>query len=65
VRRATREFAKRLGFGIATVVRYELSRAPKGKALAKLAQVAAESGFERYAAIFRQAALNARRTPAS
>ena len=27
--------------------------------------VAAESGFERYAAIFRQAALNARRTPAS
>lgn len=38
-------FANFLGLSIATVVRYEISRAPKGRALAKLAKVAEEAGL--------------------
>jgi transcriptional regulator with XRE-family HTH domain len=38
------QFAHRLGLAIATVVRYESTRAPKGKALAALAEVATQNG---------------------
>lgn len=48
-------FATRLGLGIATVVRYELSRPPGPNALAKLEQVATAHGFEEYAGVFRRA----------
>jgi len=49
------EFAHRLGLAIATVVRYEHNRPPRGKALAKLEQIAAAHGMEEYAAVFRRA----------
>ncbi len=48
-------FADRLGLAIATVVRYEHNRVPRGKALARLEQVATASGFDEYAALFRNA----------
>jgi transcriptional regulator with XRE-family HTH domain len=49
------EFADRLGLAIATVVRYEHNRVPRGKALARLEQAASASGFDEYAALFRNA----------
>jgi len=48
-------FADRLGLAIATVVRYEHNRAPRGKALARLENVASTNGFDEYAAVFRKA----------
>jgi transcriptional regulator with XRE-family HTH domain len=48
-------FADRLGLAIATVVRYEHNRTPRGKALARLQQVAQDNGFSEYAALFGQA----------
>jgi transcriptional regulator with XRE-family HTH domain len=48
-------FADRLGLAIATVIRYERNRAPRGKALARLENIAAANGFEEYAAVFRRA----------
>lgn len=50
-----RSFAERLKLAIPTVVRYESTRAPSGKALAQLAHVASSNGFHEYAAIFRRA----------
>jgi transcriptional regulator with XRE-family HTH domain len=38
------DFAQRLGLAISTVVRYERSRPPKGKALAQMAEVAESIG---------------------
>lgn len=52
------EFAHRLGLAIATVVRYEHNRPPRGKALAKLERVAAAQGLDEYAAVFRSALSN-------
>ena len=52
------EFAHRLGLSIATAVRYEHNRPPRGKALAKLAEVAAAHGLDEYAAVFRRALSN-------
>ncbi|MFB3778737.1 MAG: helix-turn-helix domain-containing protein [Bryobacteraceae bacterium] len=49
------EFADRLGLAIATVVRYEHNRTPRGKALARLEQAATASGFDQCAALFRNA----------
>ena len=49
------EFAARMRVGIATIVRYEHSREPRGKALARFEQVAAGYGFDEYAAVFRKA----------
>jgi transcriptional regulator with XRE-family HTH domain len=48
-------FSKRLGVGIATAVRYELSLAPHGRMLAKLAQIAVKEGFQTQAKVFRDA----------
>ena len=49
------EFADRLGIAIATMVRYENNRVPRGKALSRLEALAAANGFEDLAAIFRTA----------
>jgi transcriptional regulator with XRE-family HTH domain len=49
------QFANRLGLAISTVVRYELSRPPSGKALAQLDRVAMEHGLDECALIFRNA----------
>lgn len=48
-------FANRLGLAISTVVRYELSRPPRGKALAQLDRLAMEHGLDECALIFRNA----------
>lgn len=48
-------FAQRLGLAISTVVRYELTRPPKGNALRMLARVAEENKLEPLASCFRQA----------
>ena len=48
-------FAHRLGLAISTVVRYELSRPPRGKALAQLERVAMDHGFDECALVFRNA----------
>jgi transcriptional regulator with XRE-family HTH domain len=45
-------FAQRLDLGIATVVRYERNRAPRGKALARLRRLAEENNLPRYAQLF-------------
>jgi transcriptional regulator with XRE-family HTH domain len=49
------QFAHRLGMAISTVVRYELSRPPRGKVLADLERLAVSNGCFREAAIFRNA----------
>jgi transcriptional regulator with XRE-family HTH domain len=49
------QFANRLGLAISTVVRYELSRPPRGKALAQLDRLAMEHGLDECALIFRNA----------
>jgi transcriptional regulator with XRE-family HTH domain len=49
------ELAERLGFGIATIVRYEKNRAPDARALGRLEQLASEHGFDAFASIFRRA----------
>ena len=49
------QFAHRLGMAISTVVRYELSRPPRGKVLADLQRLAENNGFYREAAIFQKA----------
>jgi transposase len=51
------QFANRLKLAISTVVRYELSRAPRGKALAQLERVAREHRLDECAAVFRDALL--------
>jgi transcriptional regulator with XRE-family HTH domain len=48
-------FADRLGLAIASVIRYERNRVPRGKALARLENVASANGFEDYSTIFRKA----------
>jgi transcriptional regulator with XRE-family HTH domain len=48
-------FANRLNLAISTVVRYESTRPPKGKALAELYKIAADSGLDDVALMFRQA----------
>ncbi len=48
-------FAQRLGLAISTVVRYELTRPPKGNALRMLARVAEENKLASVATCFRQA----------
>ena len=45
-------FAQRLGLSISTVVRYELTRPPKGTALAQLMQVASENNQPDIAMVF-------------
>ena len=52
-RETQQQFAARMGWAISTVVRYELSRAPKGKALAELLRLAAQNGFDDLAETFR------------
>jgi transcriptional regulator with XRE-family HTH domain len=52
------QFATRLHLAISTVVRYELSRPPRGKALVQLDRLAMEHGFDDCALIFRNALLN-------
>ena len=47
------QFANRLGLAISTVVRYEISRPPHGKALAQLERLAMENGLDECALIFR------------
>lgn len=49
------EFAKRMGWHIVTLARYETKRAPKGKALAALEQVAREHGHQELMDTFRAA----------
>src|SRR5579884_1076946 len=49
------EFASRLGMAISSVVRYELSRPPKGKVLARFRRFAQEHGLDEYADVFRHA----------
>jgi transcriptional regulator with XRE-family HTH domain len=48
-------FANRLGLAISTVVRYELSRPPRGQALAQLERVASEHALDDCAMAFRNA----------
>lgn len=48
------QFAGRLGMAISTVVRYELSRQPRGSAIAKLERLALQHGFKEEAGIFRK-----------
>jgi transcriptional regulator with XRE-family HTH domain len=50
-------FAHRLGLAISTVVRYELTRAPRGRALVELAELAMANGLEDCAKVFRNALL--------
>jgi transcriptional regulator with XRE-family HTH domain len=49
------QFANRLEVGIATAVRYELSLAPHGRMLAKLAEIARTNKFPDQAKVFRAA----------
>jgi transcriptional regulator with XRE-family HTH domain len=49
------EFSERLGLGMASVVRYERNRIPRGKALVRLEAVATATGFTECAAVFRKA----------
>jgi transcriptional regulator with XRE-family HTH domain len=49
------QFATRMNMAISTVVRYELSRPPRGKVLAQLERMAMEHGFDEEAAVFRRA----------
>lgn len=49
------QFAHRLGLAISTVVRYELTRPPKGKALVQLQEVAKQHGLDLIAATLRNA----------
>jgi transcriptional regulator with XRE-family HTH domain len=46
------QFAQRLGMAISTVVRYESTRPPRGKVLAKLYQLAIDNGLSRVASMF-------------
>jgi hypothetical protein len=48
------EFAKRMGWHIVTLGRYETTRPPKGRALADLEKVAGEHGHSDLAAIFQR-----------
>jgi transcriptional regulator with XRE-family HTH domain len=49
------EFANRLGLAISTVVRYELTRPPRGKALAQLERLARDFGLKECALVFSNA----------
>jgi len=59
------QFAGRLGLALPTVVRYEHSRRPRGKALALLEQIAAANGLEEFASFFRKALNDELGAPAS
>jgi transcriptional regulator with XRE-family HTH domain len=50
-------FANRLGLAISTVVRYELTRAPRGRALVQFAELAMANGLDDCAKVFRNALL--------
>jgi transcriptional regulator with XRE-family HTH domain len=52
------QFANRLQLAISTVVRYELSRPPRGKALAQLKRVATDNGLDECAKVFHDALLD-------
>jgi transcriptional regulator with XRE-family HTH domain len=56
------QFAQRTGLAISTVVRYELSRPPHGKALAQFAVLAERNGLHDVARTFAYAAGNAPET---
>jgi transcriptional regulator with XRE-family HTH domain len=49
------QFAARINLAISTVVRYELTRAPSGKALTKLFELADRYRFREQAEVFRSA----------
>jgi transcriptional regulator with XRE-family HTH domain len=49
------QFATRLNLAISTVVRYELSRPPRGKHLAQFERLATEHGLDEVATVFRVA----------
>jgi transcriptional regulator with XRE-family HTH domain len=49
------DFANRLGKSLATVVRYERLRPPKGRTLVKLQELAETKGLSHFAEIFRAA----------
>jgi transcriptional regulator with XRE-family HTH domain len=49
------QFANRLGMAISTIVRYELSRPPRGRVLADLENLAVNNGCSVEAAVFRNA----------
>lgn len=49
------QFAHRLDLAISTVVRYELTRPPKGKALAQLEKLAADQGLTELVSVFSRA----------
>jgi transcriptional regulator with XRE-family HTH domain len=59
------QFAGRLGLALPTVVRYEHSRRPRGKALALLEQIATANGLEEFATFFRKALNDELGAPAS
>jgi transcriptional regulator with XRE-family HTH domain len=52
------QFAQRLGMAISTVVRYESTRPPKGKALSQLFGLALSNGLHDVAEMFRRALLS-------
>ena len=58
------QFAQRTGLAISTVVRYELSRPPHGKALAQFAVLAERNGLHDVARTFAYATGNAPETSA-
>lgn len=47
------QFAERMGWAISTAVRYETTRAPRGRALADLARMAIARGWDDIASVFR------------
>ena len=49
------QFATRLNLAISTVVRYELSRPPRGETLVQLMKIADEHGFRDLAEVFQSA----------
>lgn len=51
-------FASRLGLAIATVVRYELTRAPRGAACVKFLELATANGMYDLAQVFREGFLD-------
>ena len=59
------QFAQRLGLALPTVVRYEHSRRPRGKALALREQIAAANSLEEFAVFFRKALNDELGAPAS
>jgi len=57
------QFSRRLGLAIATVVRYEHTRPPKGAALLHLERIARAQGLDKLAATFRRAFHEDMRSP--